>query len=466
MHVVWQRPTHGFVVDVLHNPYYAGAYVYGRRPVETVLKDGRLVKRQGAPRRPEDCRVFIRDHHEGYIAWASYEENLRIMRNNARGPEADDSVASVRAGQGLLVGLLRCRRCGRRLHVRYWGKSGTSARYLCKGEYDGGGRYCLGFGGRSVDRRLSEELLAVLSPLGARASLDAIERHRSAEEEHRKALALQLQQLDYEAHRAFEQYDEVDPRNRLVAGELERRWNAKLEEVGKLRTVLAKMDESTQTLTDEERNTILMLGERFEQVWWSERCPVELKKKILRAAIEEILVDLDKQANTLRFVIHWKGGTHTHLEMEKPKSGVGQKTATEDLEIIRKMAVRYGDDEIAYVLTKLGRRTGKGKRWSQQRVATARRNHSIAGQKRAKPDPDILSMGQAARYCGVSQGTIRRLVSSGILHKDQVVPWAPWEIRRCDLDSDPVRSIVDHLLKTGKLVLTGVVSTNQIELSI
>ena len=466
MRIVWQPPTHAFISDVLHNPFYAGAYVYGRRPVETVLKERRLVKRQGSCARPEDCRVFLSDHHEGYIAWQIYEENLRRMRNNLQRFESDESVASVRAGQGLLAGVLRCGRCGRRLHVRYWGKSGTSARYLCKGEYDGGAsRYCLGFGGRSVDRRLGEELLGVLSPLGVRASEEAIEQRCAAEDERRQALALQLQQLEYEARRAFEQYDAVDARNRLVAAELERRWNDKLAEVEGLKATLAELDADIQALSDAERETILALGKCFEQVWWSARCPMELKKKMVRTVIEEVIVNLDDATNMLRFVIHWKGGTHTQIEMGKPKAPVGQQTADEDLDIIRKMAVRYGDDEIAYVLNKLGHRTGKGKPWSQERVATARRNHCIAGQKkRATPDPEILSMGQAAKYCGVSTATIKRLVASGLLPKEQVVPWAPWEIRRADLDTEQVQGIIVQLHRTGRIGFTGVGAENQLRL--
>jgi hypothetical protein len=296
-----------------------------------------------------------------------------------------------------------------------------------------------------------------------RASVEAIERRRSATDERREALALQLRQLEYEAQRAFEQYDEVDPRNRLVASELEQRWNDKLAEVRKLKATLAESDGQLPALTDEERDTLLALGERFEQVWWSDRCPMELRKKILRTVIEEVIVNVDEETSMLRFVIHWQGGTHTEFELNKPKSGAGQKTAEEDLDIIRKMAVRYGDDEIAYVLTKLGRRTGKGKRWSQQRVATARRNHSIPGQKRATRDAEILSMGQAAKYCDVSGGTIKRLVSSGLLRKEQIVPWAPWEIQRSDLDAEPVRSIIQRLHETGKLVLEGVGADNQMD---
>jgi hypothetical protein len=151
-------------------------------------------------------------------------------------------VAAVRAGQGLLTGLLRCGRCGRKLHVRYWGKSGTAARYLCPGDYAAGGRYCQAFGGSTVDKRFGAEVLDALSPLGMEVSLRALTRTSSEGDERRQALARQLEQLTYEAARAFEQYDEVDPRNRLVASELERRWNAKLEEVERVREAMEEPD--------------------------------------------------------------------------------------------------------------------------------------------------------------------------------------------------------------------------------
>src|ERR1700747_3472944 len=179
----------------------------------------------------EECRVFIRDHHVGYIDWATYEENQRMIRRNSVNWEGDESMAAIRAGQGLLVGLLRCGHCGRKLHVRYWGGRGTHARYLCKGDYDEGGQYCIAFGGSSVDRRVGQELLEVIAPLGVEASLRALEELSAGGAAQRAALCRQLEQLAYEAKKAFEQYDAVDARNRLAASELERRWNEKLEEI-------------------------------------------------------------------------------------------------------------------------------------------------------------------------------------------------------------------------------------------
>src|ERR1700693_5540873 len=172
--------------------------------METLLVEGRLKKRQGANRRPEECRVFIAGHHVGYIDWATYEENQRMKRRNTVNWEADESMSAIRAGQGLLVGLLRCGHCGRKLHVSYWGGTGTHARYLCKGDYDDGGQYCVGFCGATVDRRFSHELLQVISSFGVEASLKAMEELSSGDAAQRAALTNKLEQLEYEAKRAFE----------------------------------------------------------------------------------------------------------------------------------------------------------------------------------------------------------------------------------------------------------------------
>jgi DNA invertase Pin-like site-specific DNA recombinase len=462
--LVWKIPSQSLVRDILRNPFYAGAYVWGRRPIATLLVEGRLEKRQGAVRRAEECRVFIRDHHVGYIDWATYEENQRMIRGNSANWQGDESMAAIRAGQGLLVGLLRCGRCGRKLHVRYWGGTGTNARYLCKGDYDDGGQYCIGFGGASVDRRLGHELMKVISPLGTDASVRALEELSAGDIAQRATLSNKLEQLEYEAKKAFEQYDAVDARNRLAAGELERRWNEKLVEIETAKQRLSSLNGKRYSLSSEEEAKIRSMGENFAEVWNSDSCPPTLKKMIFRTVIEEIIVHTDADNKALKFTIHWKGGTHTQIEMERPRSATETATPMEALEIIRRMAVRYGDDQIASVLNRLGHTTGKGKRWNQNRVATVRRNYSISGQKRALPDPARVSLSEAAKICGVSHRTIERLVEAGLLKREQVAPRAPWEIARADLNARPVRTIVERLLRTGKLILQGECAEKQPQL--
>src|SRR5215510_8917365 len=417
--LVWKIPSQSLIGDILRNPFYAGAYVWGRRPVKTVLVEGRLEKHQGALRRAEECRVFIAEHHVGYIDWSTYEENQRMIQRNSVNWERDESMAAIRNGQGLLVGLIRCGHCGRKLHVRYWGGRGTHARYLCKGDYDDGGQYCIGFGGASVDRRLSQELLKVIAPLGLDASLKAIEELCAGDTAQRAALSSKLEQLEYEAKKAFEQYNSVDARNRLVAAELEHRWNQKLEDIEDTKQKFSSLDRERHGLSADEEQRIQWMGAHFAEIWDSDGCPPTTKKMIFRTVVEEIIVCADAEKKILQFTIHWKGGVHTRLEMERPRPATETATPPDALGIIRRMAVRHGDDEIASVLNRLGYVTEKGKRWNQNRVATARKNHSIAGQKRALPDPDRVSLNEAARLCGVSHRTIERLVDAGLLKREQ-----------------------------------------------
>jgi len=460
--LAWKLPTVSFVSDVLHNPLYGGAYVYGRRPSEVVVKDGQALKRQGSARPAEQASVFLPGHHPGYISWAQYQRHQDIMRSNGGNFMQDESALAVRSGQGLLTGLLRCGRCGRKLHIRYWGKSGTAARYVCSGDFATGGQYCLGFGGATVDKRLSKAILQAISSQGVDASVAAIEQLSTQGGDQRAALKRQLQQVQYEVQRAFEQYDQADPANRLVVDVLEQRWNAKLEALNALQGELDAHRDAIVSLSRADKDAILALGKDFATVWGDPACPMVLKKKIARTLIDEIVVDLDDAAQELRLIIHWHGGCHTTLTMPKPQSGaVAHKTTLEDLELITRMARRYRDDEIARVLSKLGRRTGKGKRWTQSRVAYVRKKYAIDPPDQETRDADILTLAQATKYSGVSDTTLMRLIKEKILAAEQIAPYAPLEIRRADLDSEPVSSILKHLRETGKLVLEGNPLANQ-----
>jgi DNA invertase Pin-like site-specific DNA recombinase len=445
--LIWQLPTQSFLSNVLRNAFYAGAYVWGQRPTQMVLVEGRLRKRVGWMRPPEQCSVFLPDHHEGYIDWETYDENQRMKLRSCLNLQPDAAVGAVREGQGLLVGILRCGRCGRRMHVRYWGRKGTHGRYLCVGDYQAGGRYCVAFGGGLVDRQFSERLLDVISPLGVEASLRALDELASQDDERYQARSRKVEQLEYETQRAFEQYNEVDPRNRLVAAELERRWNEKLRELEETRASLRDLKRETRSVTSEDRDRLLAMGRDFSSVWHSDQCSMELKKKIVRTVVEEVIAHVEEDGKRLRFVIHWSGGVHTQFEMDKPGYGsYGKKTSIEALEVIRRMAGRYGDDQIAAVLNRSGYRTGKDKRWNQTRVFSTRHRYQIPD---SPLDTDVLNADAAARHCGVSVMAIRRLVAAGLLKCEQVVPYAPWEIRRADLDSPAVRSMLDRLKRTG-----------------
>lgn len=461
---VWKLPAQTFIPSVLHNPIYAGAYVYGRRPVEKVLEQGDVRKRQGAIRTPDQAKVFIKDHHDGYISWETYLWHQRMIDNNGTNFQPDEAILAVREGHGLLTGLLRCARCGHKLHVRYWGKQGTTPRYFCNGDYTSAGRYCISFGGSTADKRIADEVLQIVSPEGVAASVRAIEKLGNSHSDRQQALQRQLQQMEYEAQRAFLQYDQADPSNRLVVDTLEQRWNEKLEKVEQIKCTIYAAQVAPQTLSEQDKQSIIELGKHFADTWQQPECPMALKKKIIRCLIKEIIVDVDKQKQRLNFNIHWQGGSHSSLTIPRPlPANQAHKTAVQDLELIQKMALRYSDSEIAMVLSKLGRKTGKGNRWTKSSVATIRRKQGIKPAPK-HPDDGILNMAQAKRYCGVSDSTLMRLINANILSAEQVAPFAPYEIKQADLDNEPVSTILKTLKKTGKLLLKGGTPANQSEL--
>lgn len=462
--LVWKLPALTFIPSVLHNPIYAGAYVYGRRPVKKVFEDGKIRKSQASIKSPEDAKVFIKDHHERYISWETYLRHQRMIEDNGTNFSSNEATLSVREGQGLLSSLLRCARCGHKLNVRYWGRHGTVPRYHCTGDYYSGGKYCIGFSGGVADKLIEQEVLSIISPEGLTASLQAIENLDGGHDARNQALSRQLEQAGYEAERAFNQYDQADPNNRLVVDTLEARWNAKLERLGHIKVELDAHHVANAPIRKSDEESIHVLGKHFADTWNNKRCPIILKKKIIRLLIKEIVVDIDEEKELLNFVIHWSGGSHTALVAPRPMpASKAHKTSEDDLEIIAKMTIRYDDTEIAKVLSKLDRKTGKGNRWTKSSVGTARRSLGIKSSAKKKDD-GILNMTQAKAYCGVSDSTILKLIENKLLPANQVVTFAEFEINKSDLDAEPVLTILKTLKKTGKLLLGGDQPVNQKEL--
>ena len=176
---------------------------------------------------------------------------------------------SIRAGEALLPGLLRCARCGRKLKVAYGGKGGPTQRYVCRGASDDiAASTCISFGGVRVDRAVAQEVIERLQPLGIEAALAAMNNHAEQQLEKRNQLTNALEHAQYEAARAHRQYDQVDPDNRLVAGELERRWNERLASVHALEEQLAQHDTvPSVALAVEDRERLLALGRDLSQAW-------------------------------------------------------------------------------------------------------------------------------------------------------------------------------------------------------
>nr|WP_294564366.1 recombinase family protein [uncultured Rhodopila sp.] len=266
--MVWKQPVYNTVHHILTNPIYAGAYAFGRTKNRVTLEGGRKRVVKDVRRERDDWEVLIIDHHDGYISWHEFERNQRLITDNANS-KGSWVRGAIRKGEALLAGLLRCGHCGRKLHVAYSGSRGNTGRYECRGAHvNHGTKRCIGFGNLRVDQSVGAEVLRLLKPLGIEAALQAVQTRQAEAEQSRRQVELTLDQARYESARARRQYDAVDPDNRLVAGELERRWNEALLTVRQLEERLEEMNNRKQPpMTDGERPRLLALGADLERAW-------------------------------------------------------------------------------------------------------------------------------------------------------------------------------------------------------
>lgn len=439
--VVWNRPTYGRILSVLKNPLYAGAFVYGRRRMQTQVIGDRARKGPITEVAPEDWEVLIQDHHPAYIPWEQYLRNQAQLNENSN-MRGRMSRGAARGGPALLAGLLRCGRCGRKLLVTYTGRS-PLARYVCRSAHViRAESKCVSFAARKVDEAVATALLEALEPAGVQAALEAWERCSDQADEKRRQLDLAIQKACYEVDRARRQYDAVDPQNRLVAAELENRWNEALAQVQNLEQRLEEMGPQPAPVSQRERDRLLELGQDLEALWYHPAAPVTLKKRILRTLLEEIVADTTPSPPVVVLHLHWMGGVHTVLKVSKNRPGQHRRiTSRTVVELVRELAQTSDDLQIAYVLNRLGYQTGARNSWTQSRVGSVRRNHAIPGFDKTAPRP-WLTLEQAARVLNVSRKFVRCLLSEGILPGRQVVPYAPWVIDRESLDLPSVRGAV------------------------
>ena len=445
--VQWRPPHYHAVHRLLTNPVYAGAYVFGRTGSRVRFEGGRKVVIYGVARRREEWEVLIRDHHDGYISWEEYDRNQRVIAGNAN-MKGTMVAGSVRKGGGLLVGLLRCGRCGRRLKVLHHARRDT--RYVCNAEMDyASDKKCVAFSNMRIDAAVSAEVLGKISPLAIDAALQLIADRERAGAERRRQSELALQQARYEETHARRQYDAIDPDNRLVAGELERRWNDRLAAVARLEEQIRNLqNEQPRALHDDERATLLELADDLPQVWNHPAASNETRKRILRAVLEEIVVTV--QADRLHLVLHWQGGDHTQLEVAKNRTGQNRwKTDIETVQLVRELARILPDHSIAPLLNRLRIRSAKGQSWTQLRVRNFRSVHQIAvyrdGERAQRHE---LVLHEAASRLGVHKMTVVRLIRDRLLPAKQACVGAPYVIREDDLG----RPVVQRVLATGRAV--------------
>ena len=424
--VIWKPAGYNSIKKMLANPVYAGAYVWGRSVVRVDLADGHKHVSRELRSDPEDWPILIPDHHDGYINWDDYQRNQRMIADNAGAMPS--ARGAVRHGSGLLAGLLRCGHCGRKLQVNYRGR--RSARYKCRGSEEQDGERCVSFGALRADEAVGAAVIGAVAPQGVAAALLAIEdANRSASETVLQAERA-LEEARYRADEARRRYAAVDPDNRLVADNLERLWNDRLEVVQACEERLSHVQAQSQRQepTPEDRAAWLSMGTELEGAWQHEGAPPALRKRILRAALVEIVVTVAD--NIVRLVLHWQGGSHTELRVRKNRTGEHRLVAgVETVELVRELARIMPDRLIASFLNRAGKKTGQGNNWTLARLRAFRATHGIAvyrdGEMRERNE---MKLEEAAALLSVNEKTVRRLIRSGAIPARQACKGAPWVI--------------------------------------
>ena len=351
---IWAPPVYSALRSLLANPLYGGAYAFGKTKTKISVIEGRAGKTLGHKKPRSEFSVWIPDHPPGYISGEPYERNQARLAAHVPMQSRMEPKAG-RGGRALLSGVLRCRRCGRRLYVSYSGSHSMVLRYQCRGApMNEGDPRCLSFSGLRIDRAVAGEVLRAMGGHAVEAAVEAAEKMRRHFGEQRRAVELELEQARYAAKLSARRYEAVDPDHRLVATELEARWNAALQKAQELEGRLGDFDDAGKMPAIPDKEVLFSLAQDLPAVWNAPGTEAGLKQRIVRILVEELVVDVDEEKKEMVLLMHWAGGRHWELRVSQRGTGQhGQATGMEAIEVIRQMAGKYGDGEIAATLNRL-----------------------------------------------------------------------------------------------------------------
>ena len=307
-------------------------------------------------------------------------------------------MKSGRGGQALLSGLLSCAQCGHRLQVAYAGRTPQPV-YRCHSMDDV--PRCVSFSGKAIDAAVGKELLRAVTPLAIEAAEQAEQMRIDAVTQQRRIVELELNQARYEVTLAERRYMACDPDNRNIAAQLEKNWEAALcrVQVSQARLEAVAAPEAVSVACD-----LTGLAADLEAAWNTPGVTMRSRQRLVRALVVDIVADVDKAANEVVLVIHWHGGQHSQLRIRKPKSG--RCTSDDAIAVIRSMAVRWSDQDIAATLNRMGMRTADLQTWTAERVRTARRKRGILGCRSVDPNGEWFTMSEAAKHLPARISTV------------------------------------------------------------
>jgi len=404
---------HSRVLQILHNPRYAGAYVYGRTRQRKVPTSGQCRYRR-LPR--EEWKVFLPHSHPGYITWEEYEANQAKLLDNANGYGPDRKKSPPREGTALLQGLAICGLCGRRMTVRYYVRGGHPVPdYVCQRKgIEKAQPACRIIPGTGLDEAVAQVILEAVTPSSLEVALQVFEELRARRAEVDRIRRAQVERAREEAELAGRQFMMVQPENRLVADNLESRWNEKLAYLAQVEEEYRRFAKSkTRDLTADDKERIQALASDLPRVWKDPRTSARDRKRLLRLLIEDVTLVRDKM---IQIKIRWKGGATTSLERPLPKNAADLfRTPPAIVEQIRTLATQETDRQIAQKLNAQDLRSGRGKAFTPRSVKAIRSTYGIESFHAHLRKAGWLSEVEMAKQLAVHPTTAHRFAREGIL---------------------------------------------------
>jgi hypothetical protein len=367
------------VLGILHNPHYAGAYVYGQTHTRTQLLPGEAPRIKGRTRRiePDQWPIALLDHHPGYISWEQFRNNKQQLDDN-RTWRPEERRGAAREGSALLQGIVLCGRCGRRMSVRYL-VDGQIPSYECNQLHSHfAGRTCQSMRGDHIDATVVENFLAAIQPAQLEISLAALDQLEARARQNERQWQLRLERAQYEADLARRRFTTVEPENRLVARSLERDWNEKLAAIESLqREYLTRPQNPLVSFGPEQRARLLQLAQDIPLVWQARTTTNVERKQLLRYLIKD--VTLTRAEKTIDLTIRWQTEALTKLNLSRPvKASEKCRTSPQALALISQLATDHTDQRIAAALNQAGIRPGKGGEFTARKVQWIRYAYRIA----------------------------------------------------------------------------------------
>jgi hypothetical protein len=437
----WRRPNYATIHRMIDNPIYGGTYAYGKTATASGYSaDGVSVKIRRKAR--TDWLALMPNAHEGYVSWERAEAIRKMVSSNV---PTGRYHGAPKHGDALLAGLIRCNRCGRKLTLKYTGAKHGIPRYSCSRAWmDNGAPHCIGFGGLRVDDAIENALLTVVGPGAIAAATAAAKEAGQRRDQVREALGRDLEAARYAADRAFRQYDVADPANRLVAGELEARWNRALTRAAEVEAKIAEHD-AAMPVAAVDPLALGLLASNLKTVWSAPTTDARLKKRIVRAIIHEVVADIDDAAAEIVLVVHWIGGVHSEMRLPKRRRGQRNSTSADVTTAVRQLVLIANDDLIAGILNRNGLKSGNGNRWTRERVTSMRSNYRIPVFKPAEDGIEPwLNLSNAAKLLQIAPKTLRLAAEAGEIEAIHPLPDGPWIFARAALTTSAARSITER----------------------